>query len=251
MATAVAPPTARPSDDSLGIDRAFVLMLARLPLIAAGFVLAAWLGHQISPSAPVVLLALGMILAAVIDGWKFKVPNWLTLSLVLSGWGLGLLHDCGLAVGPGPIDAAQFAVTPLGGGIAASLFGTLIGFGMLFPALFIGGMGQGDVKMQMGFGAWVGALYGAQEGGWTICYAVSAGMVVGGVIGLAMILLRGQLHRNANNFKEILADLRLMVVAGPKVAATRAQSRRPSWHRLPYGVPLCIGFVGYLAYLHW
>ena len=34
-----------------------------------------------------------MIVAAVIDGWKFKVPNWLTLPLVLSGWAIGLLHD--------------------------------------------------------------------------------------------------------------------------------------------------------------
>ena len=26
----------------------------------------------------------------------------------------------------------------------------------------------------------------------------------------------------------------------------RANQRRPRWHRLPYGVPLCIGFLGYL-----
>src|SRR5436190_17941582 len=78
MATAAAPvTTAGPSDDSLGLDRPFLMMLARLPLIAAGFVLAAWVGHQISPLAPTVLLCLGMIVAAVIDGWAFKVPNWL------------------------------------------------------------------------------------------------------------------------------------------------------------------------------
>ena len=28
----------------------------------------------------------------------------------------------------------------------------------------------------------------------------------------------------------------------------RANKRRPRWHRLPYGVPLCIGFIGYLIY---
>ena len=37
-----------------------------------------------------------MIVAAVIDGWKLKVPNWLTFPLVLSGWALGLLHTFGL-----------------------------------------------------------------------------------------------------------------------------------------------------------
>ena len=122
---------------------------------------------------------------------------------------------------------------------------------LAFPALFVGGMGQGDVKMQMGFGSWVGALYGAHEGGWTIVYAVCTGMIIGGVIGLAMMLLRGQLHRNLSNIKEIFTDLRLMVTAGPQAAASRAQSRRPSWHRLPYGIPLCLGFVGYLGYLYW
>jgi prepilin peptidase CpaA len=251
MATATAPATtALPSDDSLGIDRPFLMMLARLPLIAAGFVLAAWIGHQVAPAAPTVLLCLGMIVAAVIDGWAFKVPNWLTLSLVLSGWGIGLLHDFGVAIGPGPIEPTEAALAPLGGGLGAAFLGTVIGFAMLFPALFLGGMGQGDVKMQMGFGSWVGALYGASEGGWTIVYAVCTGMIVGGVIGLAMMLLRGQLHRNLSNIKEIMTDLRLMVTAGPQAAASRAQSRRPSWHRLPYGIPLCLGFVGYLGYLY-
>src|SRR5439155_19690273 len=133
------------------------------------------------------------------------------LPLVLAGWGIGLLHDFGLAVGTGPVEAVAHEAAPLGGGLAAALLCTAIAFAMLFPALFMGGMGQGDVKMQMGFGAWVGALYGASEGGWTIVYAVCAGMVIGGVIGLAMMLLRGQLHRNLGDVKEILTDLRLMV----------------------------------------
>ncbi len=252
MATDVAtsPSTSiNPAPDDLGIDRAFVMQMARLPFIATAFVLAAWVGHQLWAPTPVVLIALGMIVAAVIDGWKFKVPNWLTLSLVLSGWGIGLLHNFGVAIGPGPLHPTPGDA--LGGGVGAALLGTLIGFAMLFPALFIGGMGQGDVKMQMGFGSWVGALYGASEGGWTIVWAVCAGMIAGGVIGLAMMLLRGQLHRNVSNFKEIARDLRILVTVGPKHAADRAQSRRPGWHRLPYGIPLCLGFVGYLAYLHW
>ena len=37
-----APPTSAAADDDLGIDRDFLMMLARLPLIAAGMVLAAW-----------------------------------------------------------------------------------------------------------------------------------------------------------------------------------------------------------------
>ena len=34
----------------------------------------------------------GMITVAIIDWWKFKVPNKLTFPLILSGWLLGLLN---------------------------------------------------------------------------------------------------------------------------------------------------------------
>src|SRR5689334_18333808 len=104
--------------------------------------------HFILDHWPLSFLCVAMIVAAVIDGWKLKVPNWLTLPLVLSGWGLGLLHNFGLAEATGS------------GGIAASLAATTLGFFLLWPVYAIGGMGAGDVKMQMGFGAWIGAFYG-------------------------------------------------------------------------------------------
>ena len=44
-----------------------------------------------STPGPLVVVCVGMILAAFIDGWALKVPNWVTLPLVLSGWMLGLL----------------------------------------------------------------------------------------------------------------------------------------------------------------
>src|SRR5438874_1000954 len=144
-----------PAPDDLGIDRAFLIQMARIPFIAVGWVLAAVLSHlvwgAIAPVpnyGPIVVVCFGMVLAAVIDGWAFKVPNWLTLSLVVSGWMLGGLHD--LHVG---VDAGT-------GGFWSSFLGTVVGFGLLFPVLAIGGMGQGDVKMQMGFGAWLGAFFG-------------------------------------------------------------------------------------------
>jgi prepilin peptidase CpaA len=251
MATDLAAPPAAPLADDLGLDRPFLMMLASVPFIAAGWMLAAWIGQRFSPVVPVVLLCGGMILAAVIDGVKFKVPNWLTLSMILGGWGLGALNSLGVKIGPGPIDPSLRALFPADGGLSAAMLGSLVAFGLLFPVYAIGGMGQGDVKMQAGFGAWIGTLYGSTEGMWTIVYAVCAGYIVGGILGLLMIMLRGQVHRNLSNFKEIFTDLRLLLTAGPKASAQRAQQRRPTWHRLPYGIPLCIGFVGYLIYLHW
>src|SRR5438445_9991828 len=101
--TATTPPVA---DDSLGIDRAFVMQLARMPLLALLWVGAAFASHQVwglfAPDGvnygPLVVICFGMVLAAFIDGWALKVPNWVTLPLVLSGWMLGGLHDAGLAI---------------------------------------------------------------------------------------------------------------------------------------------------------
>ena len=109
-----------------------------------------------------------MILAAVIDGVKFKVPNWLTLSMILAGWGIGALNSLGVTVGPGPVDPSLRDLFPASGGIGSAVLGSLVAFALLFPVFAIGGMGQGDVKMQAGFGAWIGALYGSHEGLWTV-----------------------------------------------------------------------------------
>ena len=35
---------------------------------------------------PVWLLSAVLVVAAVIDGWKLKVPNWITFPLVVGGW---------------------------------------------------------------------------------------------------------------------------------------------------------------------
>ena len=42
---------------------------------------------------PILCICAGMIAAAVIDWWKFKVPNRLTFPLIFAGWALGLFHN--------------------------------------------------------------------------------------------------------------------------------------------------------------
>ncbi|MBM3996567.1 MAG: prepilin peptidase [Planctomycetes bacterium] len=183
---------------------------------------------------PIVVICAGMLAAAIIDWWKFKVPNKLTFPLIISGWMLGLANDLGLEAGEG--------------GTGAALFGTFLGFILLLPVYAIGGMGAGDVKMTMGFGSWIGAFYGLATGADIIFWAFCAGVIVGGVIGLGMILARGQFKENADHLKEIVGDM--FQSNGLGEIAEKADARRPRWHRLPYGVPLCIGFLGYLMYIH-
>jgi prepilin peptidase CpaA len=197
--------------------------------------------HFILSHWPLSFVCAAMIVAAVIDGWKLKVPNWLTFPLVLSGWGLGVLHSCGLLESTGS------------GGIGASLAATGLGFLLLFPIYAIGGMGAGDVKMQMGFGAWVGAFYGMRAtethpgAAWILISAFCLSAIIGGVLALGMIVLRGQLKRNLANTREILNDL---LGASVKGASENAAGRKSRMHLLPYGIPLCLGFVSYLIYLH-
>jgi prepilin peptidase CpaA len=185
---------------------------------------------------PLLFVCAAMAVAAVIDGWKLKVPNWLTLPLIVSGWGLGLLHNCGLLEGTGE------------GGIGAALAGTALGFALLLPVYAIGGMGAGDVKMQMGFGSWVGAYFGLWSGLGVVWWAFAVAVVIGGFIALGMIAIRRQFRRNLLNTREIVGDW--LGSKGIGDVADKAAQRKPRMHLLPYGIPLCLGFVGYLIYLH-
>jgi prepilin peptidase CpaA len=102
--------------------------------------------------------------------------------------------------------------------------------------------------MTMGFGSWIGAFYGAPTGMWIILFAFCTGTIVGGIIALGMIAVRGQYKTNLGHVGEIVGDL--YKTSSVSEMHDKANQRRPRWHRLPYGVPLCIGFLGYLAYLY-
>jgi len=51
-----------------------------------------------------------------------------------------------------------------------------------------------------------------------------------------------------NRTREILGDL--FTSQGVGDIADKAAKRKPRMHLLPYGIPLCLGFVSYLIYLH-
>jgi prepilin peptidase CpaA len=203
--------------------------------------------HFILANWPLTFVCAAMVLAAVIDGWKLKVPNWLTLPLILSGWALGLFHT---VAGWASWDVVAWNTGA--GGFGAAMLGTWLGFGLLLPVYAIGGMGAGDVKMQMGFGSWIGAFFGfgsdtAPGAVSIIFYAFCLAVVIGGVIAMGMILVRGQYKTNLANTREIVGDL--FTSAGIGDVAAKAAKRKSRLHLLPYGIPLCIGFIAYLSLL--
>lgn len=167
-----------------------------------------------------------MLVGAVIDGWKLKVPNWLTFSMILAGW-------------------AAWATTGWQG-LGLSLAGTFVAGGLLLWLWLLGGMGAGDVKLYAGFGAWMVPMpwFGFENLFWA--FAIS--LIVGGVMALGIIVLRRTWPTNIENAKEIMGDWQN--AGSVEEIAKRAKARKPSLTLLPYGVPLTIGSLAYIAWLH-
>jgi prepilin peptidase CpaA len=165
------------------------------------------------------LVTVLLVVAAVIDGYKLKVPNWLTFPMILSGW-----IFCTVTHGPN--------------GLVESLIGTVVGLGLLLPAYAIGGMGAGDVKLLMGVGAWMGA----RDTFWA--FFVSA--VVGGVIALLMVAYHRQWKHHISQFWVILTEI--LVIRNPGELSAIAADRKPTMRLLPYGIPIAIGSIAYFAW---
>jgi len=165
------------------------------------------------------LVAVVLVVAAVIDGWKLKVPNWITFPLIISGWVLS---------------TGYFGWVGLGW----SLVGTAIGLALLLPAYAIGGMGAGDVKLLAGVGAWV---WGTNT---FLAFCLSA--MIGGLIAVAMVVLRRKWSHHRGQFWAILSEI--MVVRDPNQLSAIAAERKSSMMLLPYGIPIAIGTIAYFVW---
>ena len=64
-----------------------------------------------------------------------------------------------------------------------------------------------------------------------------------------MMVVRGQIRQNLANARAIIGDLLAPTKLG--TAAEKAAQRKPSMQLLPYGIPLCLGFLSFLAYYVW
>jgi prepilin peptidase CpaA len=176
-------------------------------------------GTVIAENWTIWLVSVVLILAAVIDGYELKVPNWVTFPFVLSGW----LYS-GLAFG--------------WEGLGWSLLGTVIGLALLLPMYAIGGMGAGDVKLLAGVGAWIW--------GTDTAYAFAWSAIVGAVLAVGMVVARNAWKRHATQFWVILNEI--MVIRNPEQLAAIAAERKPTMLLLPYGIPIAIGTIGYFVW---
>jgi prepilin peptidase CpaA len=165
------------------------------------------------------LLSAVLVFAAVIDGWKLKVPNWITFPLILSGW---------------MVSGFYFGWA----GFGWSLVGTVVGLALLLPAYSIGGMGAGDVKLLAGVGAWVG--------GTATLYAFCVSAIVGGIIAVAMVLWRRDWYYHVSQFWSITNEI--LEIRDPNTLASIAAERKSRMLLLPYGIPIAIGTISYFLW---
>ena len=175
---------------------------------------------------PFWFVSLFCVVAAFIDGWKLKVPNWLTFPMIFAGWIYSAV-------------AYQLSGDAWYVGLGWSLAGTAVGLAVLMPAYAIGGMGAGDVKMMAGIGAWVYCS--------VTFYAFCVSTVVGAVLAVAMILLRRGFKKHSSQMMYILNEI--LTVRNPETLSGIARERKSSMVLLPYGIPIAIGTIGYFAWM--
>ena len=132
--------------------------------------------HTMAAYAPMLAL---VATAAVTDCRARRIPNWLTLTVALSGLGQSV---------------TPWAVTSP----TSSIYGLLAGFAVTFLLYIVGGRGAGDVKLTAGIGAWLGPT--------PVLIVLAAAAVVSLVLAVGQSVARGRLG-------ELLRSTGLMLIS--------------------------------------
>ena len=150
--------------------------------------------------------------AAVWDVRTRRVPNW----LVISGLAFALLTQC--------LEHGVLA------GSWTWLLGTATGLGLFLGIYLLGGMGAGDVKLMGAIGAFVGP-FGA-------LHIAFVSFLAGGVLALAMVLLRRDAQRSFAGVSTLLMSLPF---GGKAVPSPETGGKRSGTIQLPYAVAFAAG----------
>jgi prepilin peptidase CpaA len=173
-----------------------------------------------APPEKVLIVLLALLIGAAIYDMRYrKIPNWLTLTGVLLGF------------------AINFGIGPPEGGVIFALQGFLAGFGFYMVLYVLRAMGAGDVKLM----AAVGALVGYER--WFGIFLVTA--IVGGVMALLLVAVRGRLKRTIFNVGFILSEMKHGRPA--YVGKDELDVRSGKGVSLPHGAVIAISTIFFLA----
>ena len=164
-------------------------------------------------------LMLLLLFAAVEDCRSHRIPN----RIVLLGIAFAVIDQC--------------VRWPVLEGPLFVFGGALVGLTLFLPLYLLRAMGAGDVKLL----AMVGAFLGPAD---TIRVALAT-MMVGGLMAIGFVVVKGTVGRMARNLRALFQVGLLDVLGGraPDLQVTPSLSAG----RLPYGVAISTGTVGYLV----
>ena len=157
------------------------------------------------------LAVLLLLLTAAGMDWKtHRIPNWLTLSSLVSA-------------------VAAHAFLPEGEGVWRVLGGVAAGFALLVLPYALGLMGAGDVKLLMAAGAWTGAACTFHAFPWIALF--------GGVLGLFTLVLHEGITGSC-----VRLHLACITLRDNRFSAPTKQSATHLSYDMPYGIPIALGF---------
>jgi len=165
-----------------------------------------------------ILLALMVIIAAVYDFRFRRIPNWLTLSGVILGFGLNVF---------------LFEMA----GLRMAAFGLGLAFLVYFPLYLLRGMGAGDVKLMGAVGSIVGPA------NWFGIFVLTS--IFGGLVALTLVLFKGRLLRTLSNVGYMLKEI--LFLRAPYMKKEELDVRSSKGVKLPHGAMIALGSLAFLV----
>jgi len=161
---------------------------------------------------------LGMLLWAAVEDYRVRrIRNWLTVSMILSGFLQTFFHGSQLSPGQ-------------------SALGFVVGFALPLVLFLLGAIGGGDVKLLAGVGAWLGAVM--------VFKAFCGEAIIGMVIVLAQAARQGRLKILARNSAMLAVNLAHVNELGLEHTTLTGQSCRSVDRPLPFAVPVLLAVLG-------
>lgn len=159
----------------------------------------------------------GAFVLAVLAGWtdlrSRRIPNWLTVSGAVAGFGINI----GLAGW---------------GGLKTSLLGLLVGLGILLPFVLLRSLGAGDWKLTGALGTFTGPAI--------LMDLLIGSIFMAGIMALALVVYKGRMLQTLRNIGHILVSLVTF-----RLPSSRVSLDNPDSLKVPYGVALALTVVLY------
>lgn len=165
-----------------------------------------------------ILLGILVLVAAGYDIRYRRIPNWLVLTGIVTGFAWNL-----------------YASGWSGLGHAAAGLG--LGFALYFPLYLLRARGAGDVKLL----AAVGALVGPGNCFWVFLLTA----ILGGVIAMVVLLLHGRVRHTFFNMSFIMSDLTKL--RAPYKSSDELDVTTSKGLRLPHGAMIAVGAAAFVA----